>query len=282
MNKKGKKTIPVENTEVAISKPNPLDLINLALEKGLDIEKLSRLFDLQERWEKKEAEKEFNAAFARFQSSCPEIKKTKKADFATKTGGRMSYSYVPLNEICKQIKLPMSNNGLSYRWEFQEAGALIECTCIISHISGHSKTSKLSAPKDDSGAKNVIQQIGSTHTYLQRYSLIGALGISSADPDNDGKSAKAPEKQPELSVEEKQKQAEVTERFKKQVSDIKTPTEIKVNYNDIIAAAKNEGANIAQLKEHIVNHGLMLAADLKKTGLKNNEIIGKNNAPTLL
>ncbi len=44
----------------------------------------------------------------------------------------------------------------------------------------------MSAGKDASGSKNDIQQKGSTQTYLQRYTLIGALGLSTADEDVDG------------------------------------------------------------------------------------------------
>lgn len=252
---------------------NPLMLINLALEKSMDIDKLSRLFDLQERWEKKESEKAFYAAFANFQKDCPEIKKTKKADFPTRTGGRMTYSYVPLSEICKQIRNPLAKNGLSYRWEFQEANGIIECTCIVSHLSGHSKTSKLSGPKDDSGQKNTLQQTGSTHTYLQRYSLIGALGISSADVDNDGRSQ--PEKPKQQTKEEKEKMAAVTDRFKKEIALIKTPTEIKVNYKETMDKARAEGANTEELKVFIIEHGNKLTAALKKADIKDKEVTGE-------
>src|SRR6185503_4639414 len=41
---------------------------------------------------------------------------------------------------------------------------------------------------DASGSKNAIQAIGSTLTYLQRYSLVQALGLAAAE-DDDGKNA---------------------------------------------------------------------------------------------
>lgn len=251
--------------------PKPLALINLALEKGIDVDKLTRLFDLQERWEKKEAEKEFNAAFANFQRECPEIKKTKKAEFTTKSGGRMSYAYAPLPEIIKQIKEPLAKNGLSYRWEFQEQNTLIECTCFVSHFSGHTKTSKLSAPKDETGNKNIIQQIGSTHTYLQRYSLIGALGISSADSDNDGRSYSPPPKPKELSEEEKKKQKVTLEKYKKEFEDFKTPTEIKINSKEMFAKAEQEGVAMDELKEFVRKLYDGRVADAKKVEMKNKE-----------
>ena len=56
---------------------------------------------------------------------------------------------------------------------------------------------------DTSGAKNDIQQKGSTQTYLQRYTLIGALGLTTADEDNDGKGLKVTtQEQSKLSQEE--------------------------------------------------------------------------------
>src|SRR5690606_5500273 len=37
---------------------------------------------------------------------------------------------------------------------------------------------------DSSGSKNAIQAIGSTLTYLQRYTLIQALGLAASDDDD--------------------------------------------------------------------------------------------------
>mgnify|MGYP000541184124 FL=1 len=59
-------------------------------------------------------------------------------------------------------------------------------TCILSHRDGHSEESSLSGPADASGSKNAIQAIGSTLTYLQRYTLVQALGLAAGD-DDDGK-----------------------------------------------------------------------------------------------
>ena len=61
-------------------------------------------------------------------------------------------------------------------------------TCILSHRDGHSEETTLSAGRDDSGNKNSIQAVGSTVTFLQRYTLKAALGLAAAE-DDDGKSA---------------------------------------------------------------------------------------------
>jgi len=160
----------------------PSRLLEMAIEKDADIEKLEKLMDLQERWEAKEAKKAFLIAMSKFQDECPELKKDKTVSF-----NQTSYSYVPLGSIRNQIKDSLKACGLSYRWETDEKDGKIEITCVVSHIDGHSERNSMQAEKDASGSKNVIQQRGSTMTYLQRYTLIGALGISTADQDNDSK-----------------------------------------------------------------------------------------------
>jgi hypothetical protein len=53
---------------------------------------------------------------------------------------------------------------------------------------GHSERTTLSATADTSGSKNSIQAIGSTVTYLQRYTLLAAVGLA-AGGDDDGQAA---------------------------------------------------------------------------------------------
>lgn len=170
-------------TDVIVSTgdPTPSALLQLAIQQNLDIEKLERLMQLQERYQASISRKEFLSAISNFQFQCPPLAKTKKVAFGT-----TKYSYAPLGEIAATIKKSMSDNGLCHRWEIEDATDKIVCTCIISHTSGHFEKTTMSAAKDASGGKNEIQQRGSSITYLQRYTLIAALGISTADEDNDG------------------------------------------------------------------------------------------------
>lgn len=167
--------------------PNPSALLQLAVQQNLDIDKLEKLMQLQERWQAQQARKQFLGAISQFQAICPAIEKTKKVAF-----GNTKYSYAPLGDIAATIKKPMSDNGLSHRWEIGEDADNIVVTCIISHINGHSERTIMKGGKDGSGNKNAIQSSGSTVSYLQRYSLIGALGISTADEDMDGHKEEAP------------------------------------------------------------------------------------------
>lgn len=169
-----------------VSAQSPARLIELAITQNADVEKLERLMQLQERWDKKQAEKAFYDALSRFQSVCPTINKAKKVSY-----NKTEYTYATLDDVVKAIREPLKQCGLTYRWEQSEPDGAIHIDCVITHVNGHSERNGMTALPDNSGAKNEIQQRGSAVTYLQRYTLIGALGITSADTDDDGKASGA-------------------------------------------------------------------------------------------
>lgn len=178
----------METTQLSkFATPGPVDLISQAIDKGLGVAEMEKLLAMQERWEANQARKEFFSALADFQSKCPEIRKNKTVDAALRDGGRLNYNYAPLPDIERQIKGLMKECGLTKRWETNEDGAKIVVTCIVTHTSGHSEKTTMTATADDSGKKNSIQARGSSITYMQRYTLIGALGIATADNDIDGR-----------------------------------------------------------------------------------------------
>lgn len=158
----------------------PMDMINTAIERGADVDQLTKLMDLQERWEKTEARKIFVAAMSEFQQECPTIDKTLKAHNST---------YAGLAETLEQIRDLMSKCGLSHSWKTEQAEGQISVTCCVTHTAGHQECTTMSAGADTSGSKNNIQAIGSTVKYLQRYTLFSILGLASKEHDDDGKAA---------------------------------------------------------------------------------------------
>lgn len=166
----------------------PVNLIQMAIEKSASIETLKGLMDLQERWEANQARKEFKSAMVDFQREKPRLVKTEKAH---------NSKYNPLPKIQEAIDPVLSAQGLSYRWEQEEHDGKIRITCVLSHISGHEERTYMTAPLDTSGSKNAIQSIGSTVSYLKRYTLEGACGLSSDKDDDAGKPKELPELTPE-------------------------------------------------------------------------------------
>lgn len=161
-----------------IIKATPQDLLTLAVEKGASVEHLERLMEMQLKWEANEARKAFVEAMAAFKAEAPQIEKIK-------AGYDNRYFYAPLDSITKAISPIMAKHGLAFSW-VTEQGEQITVHCDITHIQGHSQRVSLSGSPDTSGSKNSIQSIGSAVSYLQRYTLLSALGLATSDQDNDG------------------------------------------------------------------------------------------------
>ena len=87
----------------------------------------------------------------------------------------------------EQIDEPLRLHGFTLSWipGAGEKGA-ITVTCRLSHVAGHHIETTLSAPPEQSGSKNSVQAVGSTVSYLQRYTALSLLGLTTADmPDAD-------------------------------------------------------------------------------------------------
>ena len=183
--------VPAPRQETAVAAPiTPMQMINTAIERGADVGMLEKLMDLQERWEANQARKAFDNAMAAAKSEIPVIGKDREVDFST-SKGRTNYRHEDLASIDRVVTPILAKHGLSYRYRTASpVGEPVTVTCVISHRDGHSEKNSLQAGRDDSGNKNSIQAIGSTITYLQRYTLKAALGLS-ASKDDDGQSAEA-------------------------------------------------------------------------------------------
>lgn len=166
----------------------PMAMLQMAVEKGASVEQLERLMALQERYEANEAKKEFVAAMTRFKENPKVIEKNAVVDF-TSAKGRTNYRHATLANVCDVIGPALSEVGISHRWETEQLeNGMIRVTCVLTHARGHSEKVWLQAGRDESGNKNNIQAVGSTVTYLQRYTLLAATGMAVADQqDDDGR-----------------------------------------------------------------------------------------------
>jgi len=164
----------------------PSQLLQMAVANGAEPDRLEKLMDLHIKWEANLARKAYVAAMTKFREKCPTINKSKDVGFDTKGGGRTSYKYAPLAATIDAIKSLMSECGLSHSWRLAQTDGIISVTCQVTHIDGHREETTMSGPSDGSGGKNAIQQIASTVSYLERYTLFAMLGLASQDMDDDG------------------------------------------------------------------------------------------------
>jgi hypothetical protein len=128
----------------------------------------------------------FNNAFADAKAEIGTIIKNRRVFYKGKDGkADTDYMHEDLGGIADAVKEALANNGLSYRWDTeQREGGAIWVTCIVSHRDGHSIKNSLFAGRDTGPGKGDMQALGSTITYLQRYTLKAALGLAAAKDDD--------------------------------------------------------------------------------------------------
>lgn len=170
-----------ENKEIAAGGMDINKIMAIAVEKG-DLDKIEKMMELQERFEKREAEKAYHVAMTAFKANPPKIEKNAHVNY-THSKGTTDYKHATLSNVTTKINMALSEHGLSAAWTTsQEKG--IAVTCKITHIMGHSESTTLEAAADSSGGKNAIQAIGSTVTYLERYTLLALTGLATHEDDD--------------------------------------------------------------------------------------------------
>jgi len=165
----------------------PAQLLNLAIDKGTDIEKLSQLMELQIKWEERESRKAFVRAMAMFKADPPSI-------YKDKTNKQFSSKYSSIDALVNPTIPYLSKHGLSHSWQYSESPTgTPQVTCTLTHELGYSESVTDSAPPDTSGggSKNAIQQKKSTQTYLKIATFEAVTGLVSqeANLDDDGNGA---------------------------------------------------------------------------------------------
>lgn len=167
--------------------PTPSDLLRLAIEQKADPQYLRDLMGLQQEWEANEARKAYVRAMAAFKSEPMTIAKDKHVSFNT-SKGKTEYDHATIGNVTAVICAALGRHGFSHRWHTDQKDKAITVSCVITHERGHFESTALTAYPDDSGGKNSIQQIASTVTYLQRYTLLAATGMATSDQaDDDGR-----------------------------------------------------------------------------------------------
>jgi hypothetical protein len=173
----------------------PATLLQMAVEQGADIDKLSKLMDLEERWEANKAKKAYHKALADFKADPPILDRNKTVSYENNDGSITTYKHSSLDNVADILGKALEKQGLSFNWTTSQGdGGIITVTCHLTHIMGHSESTSLWAGPDQSGKKNNIQAVGSTVTYLQRYTLRAITGTAEAEMDNDGRGSEPIEK----------------------------------------------------------------------------------------
>jgi hypothetical protein len=179
--------IQEEKSQSAVMVAGPLSMAMQAVKAGMSIADLRDMLNLQKEWEANEARKAYAMAMSGFKAEKVEIVKNKRVYFQTKNNGVVDYKHAELSDVTAAICPAMSKHQLSHRWDIRQDGQYITVACRITHALGHSEFIEMTGTPDMSGQKNQLQQMASTVTYLQRYTLLAITGMSTKGEDDDGR-----------------------------------------------------------------------------------------------
>ena len=208
--------VSVVESSLPARQDSPNAVIMMAMQKGYDVTLIEKMMALQERYEANEARKAYHEAKAAFNENPPEVLKDKENSQFTR--GDKKAMYVSLGNLLKTVNPALGKHGLSVSFEISQTDKLVTVSCRLSHRMGHSEVVTLSAPPDTSGgnAKNPIQQIKSTVTYLRAATFEAVTGLAATDEanlDDDGNGSD--DKEPSKFEQWKIKASEVCEAAKK-------------------------------------------------------------------
>ena len=138
---------------------------------------------------REEARSAFYEALASFQATVPHIDKARVANVRPRNGSAYSYRYADLAGIQRAIAPALVACGLSVTFDTAATPGGFLVTCNVHHIAGHSACASFPVPIDTAGRMNPAQAAGSALTYGRRYALCAALGIVTAEDDDDAQGA---------------------------------------------------------------------------------------------
>lgn len=176
--KESKEIVPVQNSREV----NAHSLIMAAIDKSVPVDVLERLLAMREKIQKEQAEIEFREAISHFQSECPIIPKRKEV---YDKNGKLRYRYAPIEDIVKAVQPYLAKNGLSYDIDTEPVEHGIMVVLTVSHVAGHQKVTKFSAPIQSDAYMSDPQKWASASTFAKRYAFCNGFGILTGDEDND-------------------------------------------------------------------------------------------------
>lgn len=155
-------------------------LQRIMTDPSLAMERVNQAFDFYQRVRAEEASRAFLEAKVAFKAVAPAITKDK-------TNKQYDSTYASIGNVVNKGNEALSKHGLDASWDIDQTAG-IKVTCILKHVLGHSERVSLTGPPDVSGAKNPLQQIKSTLTYLKLATFEAVTGIATKEGnvDDDG------------------------------------------------------------------------------------------------
>ena len=191
---KDEKTLPVvvDDKDVQIVQPGPMEKAQAFLRAGGDLSSLEKMMDLEDRHNAKKAEMSFVKSMVKAQKGMPTIYEGRKN---TQTNSQ----YAAYKDIVRDAKPIYTDAGLSvsfYEEDLEKPDYVRFCADVY-HEDGHCKKYHVDLPIDDKGPKGTqvktkIHGIKSAMSYGRGILLCNIFNIpTNNDVDDDGNGAGA-------------------------------------------------------------------------------------------
>lgn len=156
-----------------------------ARDPNVDIDKMERLFQMHERMVATHAKTTYLSAFAELQAEMPAAIRRGK--------GHNAVAYARYEDLIETLRPHLTKHGFSISHRVDTKDGRITVTGILGHKGGHSESTTMTLPPDDSGKKNPVHAMASSISYGKRYVTLTLTGIATEGEDDDAKAATAHE-----------------------------------------------------------------------------------------
>lgn len=166
------------STDLATTAPTPLTILSAAVASGIDPDKLGRLMELAEGWEKNRAAERFADAVSQFQAECPVIFKSRTAKVKD-----WQYAFASYDDVMREAAPVLAKCGIALTFSTEPAPGGLKVTCRV-RVGTHYEDHALTVPLPQMTV-NDTQRFGAALSYAKRYALCAALNIVVTDEDDD-------------------------------------------------------------------------------------------------
>ena len=209
-----------------------MSLINELIAAKAEVERLKAEMNSGVCQERLEQEKAFNKAFAKAQAEFKSLSKSMSAEFTTKTGHLIAYSYAPMSAIKDAVMPALNRNGLAISHYEKSGNGLVSVVTVITHEGGYSREWQSPAMVYDAKDARSMRRVVSS---LRRYGTLNACGIEESSSDDEH-------------LEYVAEQAEVSQMEIGQMNDVLQGDYLLKRIRDGIEVALELGATSDQLK----------------------------------
>lgn len=157
-----------------------------ARDPAVDIDKLERLMQMQERMVSRQAESAFNDAMSDAQARMRTIG-------ADANNPQTRSKYASYGKLDKALRPIYTDNGFSLSFDTGKDAPpdCVRVLCYVSHKAGHSRTYHVDLPADGKGAKGgdvmtKTHAVGAGMSYGMRYLLKMIFNVAVGEEDVDG------------------------------------------------------------------------------------------------